>query len=417
MYRYDWIEYFKLRALPTATSTRLVQISPIVWALGLTSFLTDISSEMVNSILPVYLVLHLRLSPLQYGAIDGIYNGLSVALASIAAGVLADRWLRRKEIAAAGYGLSAVCKLLMLAAAATWGWIALVVGLDRVGKGIRTAPRDALLSLHTPRSMLGTAFGVHRALDSAGALLGPLVAVALLAYLPGEFASLWVVSAIVAFLGLAALWLFVPPSSAAQDARPPVPEPPSARLTPTFAALTVCGTVLSLFTVSDGFIYLLLQQKTGTEAGLVPLFFVATATAYMAFSVPAGILADRFGRGRVFVAGYAVLGVVYLLLFLPAAIGTGTQLVCLLLLGLYYAGTEGVLMAAASSIVQRHRRATGLAILATCIGLGKLVSSLLFGWLSEVYGSAASIGVFAAALLVVLAGCAVWLRRWRAQHE
>jgi MFS family permease len=264
--------------------------------------------------------------------------------------------------------------------------------------------------------MLGTAFGVHRALDSAGALVGPLVAVALLAYLPGEFSALWLVSAIVGFLGVAALWLFVPASEPAAETAVSSQERSSARLGPPFAALTVCGTVLALFTVSDGFIYLLLQQKTGTDAGWVPLFFVATAMAYMAFSVPAGVLADRFGRGRVFIAGYAVLGALYLLLLLPESIGPGAQVLCLVLLGLYYAGTEGVLMAAASSIVQRNRRATGLAILATCIGLGKLASSLLFGWLSQAYGPAASVTVFTVALAAVLAACALWLRAQRVQH-
>jgi MFS family permease len=308
--------------------------------------------------------------------------------------------------------LSAACKLL-LAVASTFSWITLVIGLDRIGKGIRTAPRDALISLYTPPNMFGTAFGVHRAMDAAGALLGPLVAFALLAQIAGEFRSLWMVSSIVAFLGVAALWLLVPRGEGVPAAaKVPEEAPTTARLPRRFFGLAMCGTGLALVTVSDGFIYLMLQQKTGTEAGMVPLFFVATAASYMLFSIPVGVLADRIGRAGVFVCGYVVLGGLYVLLLSSSAVGLAAQAGCLLLLGLYYASTEGVLMAVASGVVQRHRRATGLAILATCIGLGKLASSVSFGWLSQVYGTSVSVAVFSGALLVVLVGSALWLRSW-----
>ena len=409
MYRFDWIEQLKLRGLPGAVPGRLQNVSPVVWALGLTSLLTDISSEMVSSVLPTYLVLHLRLSPIQYGAIDGIYNGLSVALAAIAAGVLADRLVRRKEVAAAGYGLSAICKLLLLGTAGAWSWIALVVGLDRVGKSIRTAPRDALLSLHTSPGMMGTAFGVHRALDSCGALLGPLVAVVLLAQLPGAFDTLWTVSFIVALMGIAALWLLVPGAGAGRVAVQEREEPTAASRR-RFIGLAACGTALAFVTISDGFIYLLLQEKSGLDGSLVPVYFIVTAASYMLFSIPIGVLADRFGRAAVFISGYVVLGVLYLLLLSTPNAGFGAQCACLLLLGLYYAGTEGVLMASASTVVAARRRATGLAVLATCIGLGKLGSSLLFGWAAEALGTAVAIRLFAAALFVIVVGCVVWLR-------
>lgn len=413
MYRYDWIEQLKLRGGQGAMPTQLSRVSPVVWALGLTSFLTDISSEMVNSILPVYLVLHLRLSPLQYGAIDGIYNGLSVAIASICAGVLADRLVRWKEVAAAGYGLSAVCKLLLVGVAGAWTWIAVIVGLDRLGKGIRTAPRDALLSLHTPAGALGTAFGVHRAMDSAGALLGPLVAVALLAQLPGDFTPLWLVSFIVAVLGVAALLLFVPKNAPSHPAPAESQPLEAARLPPHFVGLVVGATVLATVTISDGFVYLLLREKTGTDASLLPLFFVVTAASYMLFSIPVGMLADRLGRARVFIAGYVVLVILYLLLWSVSTIDPVMQAACLLLLGLYYAATEGVLMAAASGALQRQRRATGLAILATGIGFGRLVSSLAFGWLSQMYGASTSVVLFAAALPLVATVCGVWFHARR----
>ena len=144
-------------------------VSRTVWCLGLTSFFTDVSSEMVASILPIYLVLHLHLSPLAFGLIDGLYQGFA-AVARVAGGFVADRWRSHKAVASVGYGLSAVCKLGLLAAGNVWSLLALTIALDRTGKGIRTAPRDAMISLSTPRAELATAFGVHRALDAAGAM-------------------------------------------------------------------------------------------------------------------------------------------------------------------------------------------------------------------------------------------------------
>lgn len=121
MYRLDWIEQLKLRTTPLPTGREIARVHPAVWKLGVTSLLTDISAEMVNSMLPVYIVLHLHMTPLQYGAVDGLYNGVAVALLSVAAGIIADRTRRQREIAAFGYGLSAICKLLLLTAGGAWG--------------------------------------------------------------------------------------------------------------------------------------------------------------------------------------------------------------------------------------------------------------------------------------------------------
>src|SRR5450755_2089111 len=135
----------------------LPTVSKTVWALGFTSLLTDISSEMVASILPVYLVLYVGISPVAFGMLDGIYQG-AAALVSVVSGVLADRWRRHKEVAALGYGLSAACRLLILVAGNAWGIIAAIITLDRIGKGIRTAPRDSLISQRSPEPELATAF-------------------------------------------------------------------------------------------------------------------------------------------------------------------------------------------------------------------------------------------------------------------
>jgi MFS family permease len=413
----EWIERRKLKAPEIDDANQIGKVSPVVWKLGWTSFLTDISSEMVNSALPVYLVLHLHLSPLQYGAIDGVYNGFAVALVSLAAGLMADRLKRHKEVALAGYGLSSICKLAMLAAGGVWGWLIAIAGLDRLGKGIRTAPRDALISLNTPPNLMARAFAVHRALDAGGALLGPLIAFILLAQMPGGFDVLWVTSFLFAILGVAALWLYVPKPKEELFLQPFWGERSISRRSlsvlfssPRFVALAGCGLFLAVGTANDGFIYLILLEKGGANSGFLPLYYVATAAFYALFSIPAGVCADRFGRGSIFLGGYAVLGMVYLLLFFMPAAGLPAQVGCLFLLGLYYAGTEGVLMAMASAAIPPDMRASGLAILATAIALGKAGSSLLFGWIWDAYGASSAIVTFGAVLTTAMLAAGFSLR-------
>src|SRR5262245_13751545 len=413
MYPLDWVQRRKLRTIGQPEAAQLRRVSPVVWALGLTSFLTDISSEMVFSVLPVYLVLHLHLSPLQYGAIDGVYNGLAVVLVSLATGVIADRARRHKRVALAGYGLSAICKLLLLAAGGAWGYLVAIVGLDRIGKGIRTAPRDALISLSTPPKLMATAFAVHRALDAGGALLGPIVAFALLAYVPGAFDVVWVTSFVFAMLGIAALWLYVPSSVAnlSSHGRWSSRRSISTLITSRrFLVLTGFAMLLSVATVSDGFIYLVLQEKGSTNAGFVPLFYVATAGSYMLLSLPVGVCADRVGRAPIFVGGYLALVVLYALFLSQSTVGVTVQVACLLLLGLYYAGTAGVLMAMISTLIPPETRTTGIAVLATSVALGKLVSSLLFGWIWETHGVWYAIVAFGGLLMLALAAAGMCLR-------
>jgi MFS family permease len=163
---------------------------------------------MVSTVLPIYLLYTVGLTPLQFGVIDGIYQG-GAALVRVASGFVADRTQRHKEVALAGYGLSALCRPLLIAFGSVWGALAAVIFVDRTGKGIRTAPRDALISLTTPKERLGTAFGVHRALDTTGAMIGPLIAFGLLMLVPEGFNSVFVVSFVFALLGVAVLALFV----------------------------------------------------------------------------------------------------------------------------------------------------------------------------------------------------------------
>jgi len=408
MYRIEWIERLKLGAAPRTPGATPLRVSPVVISLGFTSLFTDISSEMVNSLLPAWLVLHLHMSPMQFGVIDGLYNGFAIALLSLAAGYLADRSARQKEVALAGYSLSGLCKLLLLGVGATWGWILLVVGLDRAGKGIRAAPRDALISLNTPPAAYAMAFSVHRAMDACGSLLGPITAFALLALLPGAYDAVWVTSFFFAVIGVAVLWLFVPGASAivaaataaeTAAARPAWSPWRSRR----FLALTACGALLAGTTISDGFLYLLLQQKSATPAGFFPLFYVITAAAYMLLSIPAGRLADRTSRSRVFLGGYAVLVILYILLLFVDRVSTIELIGCLILFGLYYAGTEGILMALVSVVIPPTHRTSGIAIVGTAIGLTKLLSSVAFGALWQWIGIRGAVITFVLFLGLALA--------------
>ena len=352
-----------------------------VFYLGLTSLFTDVSSEMVTSILPIYLVYALRFTPLEFGIIDGLYQGVA-ALLRIVGGVMADGWRRYKEVAAFGYGLSAVCKLGLLAVGGGAGALTAVLLLDRTGKGLRTAPRDALISLSSASASLGTAFGVHRALDTAGALLGPIVAFALLTRMPNAFDAIFVASFCVALVGLGVLVLFVenvrattPLVGATSIARSAVPALLGLRR---FKALLIAGGALSLVTMSDGFLYLAWQRRLDMEIGFFPLLFVGTSLVYLTLAVPMGRLADRIGRIWVFLAGYALLPIVYLTLLVPdsAYVMLGGAL---LLFGAYYAATDGVLMAMTSAILPADLRTTGIAALTTVVSIGRLIASVLFG--------------------------------------
>lgn len=378
-------------------------VGPNVWFLGMTSLLTDVSSEMVAAVLPVYIVFALKLTPLQFGLVDGLYQG-AAAVARLASGAVADRWHRHREVAAAGYGLSAVCKIGLLAAGSAWGGLSVVIALDRLGKGLRTAPRDALISLSSAADRLGLAFGVHRAMDTFGALLGPLVAFGILALLPDAYDVVFVTSFFVALVGLAVLLCFVrngrQQRAARADATPFLQGARALLRIAPFRAIVAAASLLGLATVGDAFFYLVLQKRAALDAAYFPLMYVATAASYLLLAIPAGRLGDRIGRGRVFLLGYALLLGACLSLLLPDTGSAG--LLALVLLGAYYACTDGVLMAAASAWLPEARRATGLAILTTATGLARLVGSVAFGAVWSWWSVEAAIGLFAAGLALAM---------------
>jgi len=384
-----------------------------VFFLGLTSLLTDISSEMITATLPLYLLLTLGLAPLQFGLIDGLNQGASV-LVRIASGLIADRWRRTKEVAAAGYAFSAICRIGLLLVGRSWLGISGVVLLDRIGKGIRTAPRDAMIAASVPSERLGTAFGVHRAMDTAGAMLGPLVAAGLLFLTPGSYDVVFIVSFCFALVGVAVIALLVesPPRAVPAVDAPPVTSKVVTQLLarPDFRALVIISSVLSLTTLSDSFIFLTLQRKLDFSLSLFPLLYVGMALAYMVLAIPMGRLADRLGRRYIFLAGYGLLAGVYALLLLPGLSQTLT-LGVLLLLGLYYAATDGVISALASAILPEQWRTTGLAIMTTGTGLARLLASLGYGALWTYLGPSQALSLFLLGLCITILLAWVFLGR------
>jgi MFS family permease len=392
------------RARRALASGRLRErVGGTVLLLGTCSLLTDISSEMVSAILPLYLVATLGFSPLQYGFIDGLYQGAG-ALVRLAAGFLGDRMQRHKLMASLGYGLSAVCKLGLAVIGGAWGGLSALILLDRTGKGMRTAPRDAMISLTAPKRDLGLAFGVHRAMDTAGAMIGPLIAFALLSAAPTAFHSLFLISFFVAVLGFGVIALLVREPRARE--RTPAEKPDlkaAAKLLKVreFRALTIAGSALGLATASDGFIYLTLKDQIDFNNALFPLLATGTAVLYMLLAAPLGRLADKVGRGRVLISGYILLLAVYCILLAPSA-GAVSLIAVLALLGTYYAATDGVLMAMGSMHIPDTLRGSGLALLGTATSITRLFASILFGALWTVLGLQAAIALFAAALVIAM---------------
>jgi MFS family permease len=382
------------------------RVATTVLLLGLVSLLTDVSSEMVVAVLPLYLTTQVGLGYLAYGFVDGVYQGTS-ALVRISGGYVGDRWGRPKWVAAVGYGVSALSRIAMLPAHG-FAAITAVIATDRLGKGLRTAPRDALIADASDPKTLGRAFGVHRALDTTGAALGPLAAFALLSAVPGDFHSIFVVSFAFAIVGVAVLVLLVPnrrtlTGATRMAAGKLFREMAGPRLRRPLAAAGLLGAL----TVGDGFLYLSLQERAGFGATVFPLLFVGTNVAYLALAIPLGRLADRVGRARVLVGGHVALLAAYL-----GAVGwiggAASTLACLVLMGTFYAATDGVLSALVSRLVVPQARGTGIAAAQTVVVVARFASSVAFGALWTVVGRGGAL-LLMAGLLAAAIPVAAWL--------
>lgn len=412
--------YLSLSDRPTTAAATTVErtsrrrVSRIVVALGMVSLLTDVSSESVSAILPLYLTAVVGLSPIAYGFVDGLYQGVS-ALVRIAAGWAADRTGRPQPVALSGYAMSMVARLLLLVAGG-FATISAVISLDRIGKGVRTAPRDAMITASSPPERLGRAFGVHRCLDTVGAAIGPLLAFLILWQIPDGYHSVMVVSVGFAVLGVATMAFFVPFRTGATPVvevrgrqRPSLETTRQkgrwrAVATPSLLRVTAVAGVLGLLTVGDGFIYLALLDSGGFAAQWFPVLYVGTNISYLSLAVPFGRLADRVGRAKVLVLGHVPLAAAYLC----AATGSGSLAVtvaALALLGVFYAATDGTLPAVAGRLVPERVRTSGIATAQTAVALARLGASTGFGLLWYAIGPRdAMLWVFAALVAAVPIG-------------
>ena len=372
---------------------------------GLVSFFTDVSSEMIVPVLPLFVTTVLGATMTAVGLIEGVAESTASVMRSFA-GLLSDRLGRRKPLIVFGYGLSNITKPL-LALTGSWAQVLGIRFADRLGKGIRGAPRDALIADSVAADRRGLAFGFHRSLDTAGAALGPLVAFATLAIVPDNYRAVFWIATIPGAIAILIAAFFI------RD----LPRPPAVRVLPgmkmaglgrRFVVFTAIITLFALGNSSDAFL-ILRAKNLGMPVATIPLAYFAFNVVYAGLSTPAGVLSDRLGRRGVLIAGYVVFALVYLG-FAVASGPAGRWMVPALFLtyGAYYALTEGIQRAFVVDLVPADLRATALGTFASATGLALLPASLVAGFLWDRVGPAApffygaAMSAAAAILLVVL---------------
>jgi MFS family permease len=371
--------------------------------LGITSLLTDTSTEMVYPLLPLYLTTRLGASPAIVGLIEGIAESLA-SLLKVFSGYISDRVGRRKPLAILGYASSTVGKFLLYLST-SWGWVLGGRVVDRFGKGVRTAPRDALIADSTAQAQRGSAYGLHRALDTAGAVVGVTLAYTFLTTYRGDYTAVFLYSLIPAGLGVVILFLArervgrIRVTSQAQ--------PLSLRWSALPRRLQAFLIVVLLFALgnSSNQFLLLRAQDMGFTAQTVLLLYLAYNLVYALVSYPAGRLSDRIGRKTLLVLGYLFYGLVYLGFALVQAPAYLWGLFAAY--GLYIAFTEGVEKALVADIAPPELRATLIGLHATFVGIGLLPASLLAGFLWNLFGAAAPF--YFGGGLGLLAALGLWL--------
>ncbi|HYH21503.1 MAG TPA: MFS transporter [Azospirillum sp.] len=401
---------------PTAeASPAKARLPPGVWALGLVSLCMDLSSEMIHSLLPVFLVTVLGVSALSVGIIEGVGEA-TASIVKIFSGTLSDRLGKRKALALAGYGLAALTKpMFPLAGSAATVLAARLI--DRVGKGIRGAPRDALVADITPPGLRGAAYGLRQALDTIGAVLGPLVAILLMALTAGDVRMVFWVAVVPAFVAVAVLALGVRDAPGTAANRPQRPAPSLrglSRFERGFWALVAVATVMTLARFSEAFL-LLRAQDVGMGIAWVPVVLVVMNVVYALSSYPVGALSDhlgggRIGRGGLLMAGFAVL--VASDLVLAFAAGPVLVLAGAGLWGLHMGMTQGLLAAMVADAAPADLRGTAFGLFHLMTGVALLVASVLAGALWATVGPAATFLAGAGFSAVAVVGLLAIRRRF-----
>jgi MFS family permease len=371
-----------------------------IWALGLVSMFMDISSEMIHALLPIYLVTVLGTSTLAVGFIEGIAEA-TANITKIFSGALSD-WLgRRKLLTTIGYGLAAFTKPIF-PLAATVGWVVAARFIDRIGKGIRDAPRDALIADIAPAELRGASFGLRQSLDTVGAVVGPLAAIALMALSSGNFRFVFWIAVVPAFISLAMMVFAVQePARHEADTEPRLHPADATRLSNRFWAVVGVATILSLARFSEAFL-ILRSQNVGLPVPLVPAVMVVMNVVYAVAAYPAGVLSDRLGRGGLLAVGIVCLIVADLIL----ALGPTITLVMLgvVFWGLHMAFTQGVFASLVTDTAPAELRGTAFGVFNFAGGIAMLVASILAGGLWDAYGPAATFLAGAGFTAVALIG-------------
>lgn len=376
-----------------------------VWVAGLVSFFMDISSEMIYPLLPLFLTSVLGVNRAILGTIEGIAES-TASFMKLYSGWLSDRLGTRKFLMGLGYGIATLSRPL-LALAPTWRWVLAYRFIDRVGKGVRTAPRDAIIAESTHPEYLGRAYGLHRALDTVGAVVGPGLACLLLAYFYGGYRLVFWISIIPGLIAVLLIVWFI------RETRPPLRSPAELpRLTWgvfdfRFKAFLGIIILFSLGNSSDAFLILRAHQ-VGIAPVVIPLVYIVFNLVYALSATPAGMLADRLGRKRIILAGFLLFSLIYAGL---AGANQPWQIWLLFALyGLFMGLTEGVQKAYLATIIPESYQATAFGLYHASTGLALLPASIIAGVLWDHLGPAApfiygaATGLAAALLFGVLLG-------------
>ncbi|RLE50967.1 MAG: MFS transporter [Candidatus Methanomethylicota archaeon] len=382
-----------------------------VLGLGVTSLLTDVSTEMILAILPFYATEVLGIQMEALGFIEGAAETVASLLKGVS-GKISDKFMRRKPFAILGYGISAFTKPLF-GITSTWHHILTVRIADRIGKGIRTAPRDALLASSIEPSLRGRAFGLHRMMDTLGAITGPLISLVMLTY-GFSYRTIFFLTIIP---GLLAILFLVPVREATErsierrsnfiEKEATYSAEESGVLTWKFAIFIAAVTIFSLGNFSYAF-WLLRSSEAGIPVNLVPLFYTLHNIAYALAALPAGELSDRIGREKVLASGYiafalACLGFTFTNTFTTAAL-------LLILYGVFRAITDTVQRAMASDLAKRRELGTAFGVLHTAVGLSALPSSTIAGLLWSMYGSWAAFTYGAVLAIISTFLLSIWAK-------
>ncbi|MBA4175655.1 MAG: MFS transporter [Leptothrix sp. (in: Bacteria)] len=379
-----------------------------VWVLGFVSMLMDLSSEMVHSLLPMFLVGTLGISVFLVGVIEGIAEATALVV-KVFSGMLSD-WLgRRKGLTVLGYAMGAFSKPFFAIAGGV-GVVAAARLVDRVGKGIRGAPRDALLADITPAAVRGAAYGLRQSLDTVGAFLGPLLATALMLLWANDFRAVFWVAVVPGALAVALLFFGVhePPLPAHRVAVSPIRREALARLPAAYWRVVAIGAVFTLARFSEAFLVLRAQQL-GVAMAWVPLVMVAMNLVYAASAYPFGKLSDTVSHGKLLAGGLAVL--VAADAALAMADGWPTLLLGVALWGMHMGMTQGLLAAMVAQQAPAELRGTAFGLFNLASGVAMLLASVIAGLLWDRLGSAWTFGAGAAFALLTLA--ALGWNRWR----